>query len=186
MKRFRHDMWSISSQDGCCTLTGCLFLALPSQERRYGSPPCKGVSISTWAYVPWAHYIWGFSFTLVQASGLLVFHLGASITPAAPYGYILFIPYPSKHCVMLWEVLNLMVYYTRTAVSFASGFGELRSGEQVLFQPHALWDASLYTEGHLSVKVTHTELHRTLCVTHTYWYLLTLVSHTHPIGDLLI
>ena len=41
MKQFPRDMWSISSQDGCCTLTGCLFLALPSQERRYGSPPCN-------------------------------------------------------------------------------------------------------------------------------------------------
>ena len=39
IKQFRRDMWSISSQDGCCTLTGCVFLALPSQERRYGSPP---------------------------------------------------------------------------------------------------------------------------------------------------
>ena len=39
IKRFRRDMWSISSQDGCCTLTGCLFLALASQERRYDSPP---------------------------------------------------------------------------------------------------------------------------------------------------
>ena len=45
MKQFHCDMWSISSQDGRCTLTGCLFLALPSQERCYGSPLWEGVSL---------------------------------------------------------------------------------------------------------------------------------------------
>ena len=39
MKQFRRDIWTIYLHDGCCTLTRCLYLALPPQGRHYGSPP---------------------------------------------------------------------------------------------------------------------------------------------------
>ena len=44
VNQFRRDMWLISSQDGCCTLIGCLFSALSSQERRYSSPPWRCIN----------------------------------------------------------------------------------------------------------------------------------------------